>query len=151
MRAASPALRQLAVLPIPQEIKLELNGAPESVCDGNAEAEIAPNVLAMADGHLQLRKDIPIGLGCVAQIALRKKFHHWGPRAPESVIGAEGLTDRGVEEDGLWRYIGMSRQVGAELRLNECVRSEELIVGREGLKGGGAAAKAANATSARDE
>jgi len=151
MRAASPALRQFAVLPIPQEIKLQLNGTTESICNRHADPEVAANMLAMADGHLQLRKDIPVSLGGLVQVALGEKFHHWRPGAPESMVCADGLPNCCIEEDGLRRYVCMARQVGAELRLNECVRSEELIVGREGLKGGGAAAKATSSIAAGDK
>src|SRR5438046_9573471 len=100
MRAASPALRQLAVLPIPQEIKLQLNGTTESLCNRHADHEVAANMLAMADGHLQQRKDIPVSLGGLVPVAMCDKFHQWRSGAPEPMVFSDCVPHCCVDEAG---------------------------------------------------
>src|SRR5581483_10998022 len=63
----------------------------------------------------------------------------------------ESLSERSIEEDRLRSDVGMTWKVCAELGLNESVRLEQLIEGREGLERGRARAESAGAISDRQQ
>src|SRR5262249_35630225 len=146
--SASPALRQLAVLPVPKHVKLDLNGAARHVGDRHAHAEVATNVVPMADCHLQLWKYVPVNLGQVDEVAIGDEFHHRSPGTAKTMIGGQDLTYGAVEEERLRRNVGMAGQIGTELRLEKSLCLKKLIVSGEGFKRGRAPAKSARTTPA---
>ena len=106
-------------------------------------------MLAPAQRDLHLRHDVPVGFSAVHQVAGGEKLHHGRPLAAEPMIGGDGLSNGGVVEEALRRFIGMSRQIGAHLELYPRVGGEELIEGGEWLKDGSAGAAQPGASGGR--
>src|SRR5437868_1480811 len=125
--AASPALGQAAVLPVPKNVKDGLDVASGSIVDGNAHAKVGADVLTLADGHLHLRENVPIGFGAVDQITGCEKFAHRRPHPAEAVVGGKSLSDGGIEKNSLRGDVGVAGQIRSELRLNKSVGGKKLI------------------------
>src|SRR5689334_1109455 len=64
----SPAFVEAAIAPIPQEIQHDLDGATRGVVHRNSHAQVASDMLPLADRHLHLRQDVPIGFRFVHEI-----------------------------------------------------------------------------------
>ena len=76
---ASPTFSQLAVLPVPENVKHQLHGSSRRITDRRANAQVSFDVLPVADRHLHLRQQVPVCLCSSGQISVGQKLHHRRP------------------------------------------------------------------------
>src|SRR5262245_45198709 len=106
---ASPALRQLSISPIPEQIKDNLALPACSVSEWSPITQVRANMWPAAEGHLHLRRHIPICLCPGHKIAVGDKFDHRRPQAAEAMVSGKALSEGSAPVKRLWRDISTAR------------------------------------------
>src|ERR1700743_458087 len=143
---SSPAIPEGTFGPIPEDVEDNLRFSIGGVVDRRADADIGPDVLAFASGDLHLRDEVEVGSGAVCVCTY--ELDHRSEEAAETVIGRHRPACGGAEEESAGRFVRVEGDIAAELKLEEVALAEELVVGEEGLEGGGTCAEAAVAVAA---
>src|SRR5581483_1493874 len=108
-------------------------------------------MLAMADGDLDLRNEIPVRLRSRHKVAVGDELQHRRPQPSQPVIRAKALANGRIKKQRLRRDAGVERQLRPKLCLDKSVALEKLIEGGEGFECGGARSEAARPVSAGNE
>ena len=104
------------------------------------------DVLQFAEGHLQLRDDVPFGM-----FALRpgpQELDHRRPRTAEAPILEERVAEGAAGKDLAGRFVGIEWQLNAAVELDERRGANRLAEGDERFDDGGAAAAAGGLAAA---
>src|SRR3954454_1817576 len=118
---SSPSLGEPAVLPIPEKVEQDLDVSPGSIIGRHTNADIRPDMLTSAEGHLHFWYNIPISLGSSLEIVIRDELHHGRPLTSEPMGLIEFLADRVSPEKASRRLRCIRWQFASNLNLKECL------------------------------
>src|SRR5262245_43214060 len=99
-RTRLPAVQEAAIGPVPKEIQHHLARTPCLFRHGQTQSEIGPDVLPLAERHLQLGDHVPLGARATFEVTLACELDHRRPGAAVTLLLTYTLADGGPQEGG---------------------------------------------------
>src|ERR1700760_2830443 len=119
---SSPAIPEGTLSPIPEDVEDNLRFSIGGVVDRRADADVGPDVLALANGDLHLRDEVEISIGAIGVCTY--ELDHGSEKAPETIIRRHRAACGGAKEESRRRFVFVEADIATKLKLEEVALSE---------------------------